>query len=337
MGGPTAPLLPTRRRLWIVTGKGGTGKTTLTATLALLATRAGSRVLVVSANGDDALAGLLGLPPARTTEGQIHAVAPRLSALFMEPEASLAEYIDLQLHVGGLGKRLLSSRAFHGFLEAAPGWRDLVTLGNLWHLEQEQQGARPRFDLIVVDAPATGHAFSLLSVPEVVLEAVRMGPLRRRAEDIRALLTDRTRTECVLVTQAEELPVRETLELASSLRGLGIALGPVLLNRWIQPLALDLELAREALDGVPGRGAPWLANPRALREVLDFRARRQAQHLRWLEELRKGFAEPLSESSSPSESTAVWHVPDLTSPLEGWEGVCRLADALAPSAAELRP
>src|SRR5262245_2160162 len=111
---PTAP-----QRLWIVTGKGGTGKTTLAATLAALSARAGERALVVSAGGDGALASLLDLP-ASAADGVVpHEVAPGLRALCIRPEASLAEYLHLQLPIGGLAERLLRNRAFAAFLDAA--------------------------------------------------------------------------------------------------------------------------------------------------------------------------------------------------------------------------
>jgi anion-transporting ArsA/GET3 family ATPase len=159
-----------RRRLWIVTGKGGTGRTTVAAALALLAARAGLRVLVVSASGAGALPSALDLPEDAGTGREPIELTPQLSALFIAPEDSLAEYVDMQLHVGGIGRRLLESRAFGAFLDAAPGWRDLVILGKLWHLEQQRESGRPRFELIVLDAPATGHGVSMLSTPQAVLD-----------------------------------------------------------------------------------------------------------------------------------------------------------------------
>src|SRR5262245_29812479 len=150
------------------------------------------------------MAALLEIRPGSARKQPVE-IETGLSALLLSPEDSLAEYVDLQLPIGGMGKRLLANRAFSAFLEAAPGWRDLVMLGKLWHLEQESERGRPRFDRIVLDAPATGHAISMLSTPQVVLDVIRMGPLRRIAEDIRGLLTDARRTQCLLLTLPEEL------------------------------------------------------------------------------------------------------------------------------------
>jgi anion-transporting ArsA/GET3 family ATPase len=203
------------QRLWIVTGKGGTGKTTLAAVLGALTARDGLRTLVVSAGGDGALAPLLDLPPAAAEGTAEHAVAPGLFALCIRPEASLAEYLSLQLPLGGLAEKLLRNRAFSAFLDAAPGWRDLVALGKIWHLAQQRHAGAPRWQRIIVDAPATGHGLSLLSTPQVVVDTVKMGPLRRQAEAIRTLLLDARQTQAVVVALAEELPVRETLELCA--------------------------------------------------------------------------------------------------------------------------
>jgi anion-transporting ArsA/GET3 family ATPase len=310
-------ILAAPQRLWIVTGKGGTGKTTLAAALGALAARTGQRTLVVSAGGDGALASLLDLPASAAEGAEPHEVAPGLSALCIRPEASLAEYLHLQLPLGGLAERLLRNRAFASFLDAAPGWRDLVALGKIWHMEQQRESGVVRWDRILVDAPATGHGLSLLSTPQVVLDTIKVGPLRRQAAAIRALLVDPRQTQAVVVTLAEELPVRETLELCARLAQVGVQRGPVLVNR-IEP-ALNFTALRAALERVPSRGGPPLVRARPLRAALEFRARRHAQQARWIGELATGLeADPLT-------------VPELADPLEGWIGVRRLADALEPT------
>jgi anion-transporting ArsA/GET3 family ATPase len=151
-----------------------------------------------------------------------------------------------------------------------------------------------------------------------VLDVVRMGPLRRRSEDIRELLTDVRRTQCLLLTRAEELPVRETLELRAALRAIRMPIGPVLVNRVEPELELDVETVRARLAELPTDGAPPLASPGALSSVLDFRAQRGAQQRHWIEALQAQLADPL------------WRVPELSEPLQGRRGVERLADALAP-------
>jgi anion-transporting ArsA/GET3 family ATPase len=309
-GDVTSPFGVAPQRLWIVTGKGGTGKTTLAAALAALAARAGERVLLVNAHGDGALPALL---EVMEPDAANHEIAPGLHALFPRPEDSLAEYIDLQLPIAGMGKRLLASRAFAAFLDAAPGWRDLVMLGKLWQLEQQRERGRMRFDRIVVDAPSTGHGLSLLTTPQSVLDAIRVGPLHRRVAKIHDLIVDARRTRCIVVTLAEELPARETLELASALRRVPVALGPTLVNRCEPELRAD----PAALARLPGRGAPPLVRRRALAAVLSFRARRCAEQRHWIETLER-------EISAP-----VLRVPELSEPIVGLSGVNRLADALA--------
>ena len=306
------------RRLWVVTGKGGTGKTSVAAALAALAARAGERVLLASADGDGALPALIEVSEQDASRPEGHVVAPGLTALVVKPEESLAEYVDLQLHVGGLGKRLIGSRAFGAFLDAAPGWRDLVTLGKLWHLEQQR--GRAALDRIVFDAPATGHGLSLLSTPQVVLEVIRMGPLHQRASAIRDLLVDARRSQCILVALAEELPVRETLELSLALKRIPIARGPVLVNRCEPEPPRSLAKLRSAVAGLTTRGAPPLAKRAALADALEMRAHRCAQQRRWIDTLGRELA-----------GAPLFRVPDLTDALEGWRGVNRLADALAAS------
>jgi len=180
--------------------------------LEVIAARAGLRTRVVSAGGDGGLSSELELPPRAAEGRQLYEVAENLAALCIRPEASLAEYLARHLPLRGLAEWLLRNRAFAGFLEAAPGWRELVALGKIWDLEQQSVGGRVRFDRIVVDAPATGHGLSLLSTPGAVLGAVKRGPIRRQTEPIQSMLRDAQRVHCVVVTLAEELPVRETLE-----------------------------------------------------------------------------------------------------------------------------
>jgi anion-transporting ArsA/GET3 family ATPase len=272
-------------RVWIVTGKGGVGRTTLAAALAAAAARRGLRSLVVSAGGDGALSALLDMDVARSRGREPVAVSEGLELLEIEPEAALEEYVEHELGWGRLGRTLLRSRAFSRFVDAAPGWRDLVTLGKLWHMEQQVVGGRPRFDAIVVDAPATGHGLSFLSVPRVVLDVVTVGPLRRQTAAIEAMLLDHGRTWCIPVTLAEELPVRETLELIERLEERGIRIGPIVANQ-IEP-AVDLEVAPAlaTLQKLSPQGAPALASPPALAAAVAHYAARQALQTHWLDHL----------------------------------------------------
>ena len=272
------PLLD--RRLVIVTGKGGTGKTTVVATLALAAARAGLRVLVAEMERCEQLHRLLE-PGSLPLDYAGRELAPGIRGMRIEPFEALAEYLGLQLGVRALVDLIMRNRAFRQLMSAAPGWRDLIILGKVWHLEQMREAdGRPRYDLIVVDAPATGHGVTFLDVPRVVVSAVRAGPLRRTAQRVEDLIEDAERTLLLPVALAEELPARETVELVDRLsRGVGIAVDRVVVNGMAPPpfpapfQRLDERLARVPADldlGELPRPAELLACARMLRSRYEL-------------------------------------------------------------------
>jgi anion-transporting ArsA/GET3 family ATPase len=213
--GARAPLLG--RRLLIISGKGGTGKTTVAASLARAAAAQGLRVLVAEVGREAQVPRLLD-PRAPSVGYEEREVTPGVWVMRIDPFAALAEYLGLQLPIPALVERVVRNKAFRQLMEASPGWRELITLGKVWHLEQMQQDGAPKYDLIVVDAPATGHGVTLLDVPRVVVSTVRAGPLRHQTERVEALLADPERTLLVPVAQAEELPCRETATLVQRVR-----------------------------------------------------------------------------------------------------------------------
>jgi hypothetical protein len=255
----SSPRNPTRslldRRLIIVTGKGGTGKTTVAAALAMGAARSGRRVLAVEMERGEQLHRLL--EPGSAAVGYAgREVAPGLHLMRIDPFDALAEYLGLQVGVRSVVDRVMRNRAFRQLMTAAPGWRELIILGKIWHLEQQDDAdANPLYDLIIVDAPATGHGVTFLDVPRVVASAVRSGPLRRNAELVEGMIGDPDRTLLLPVSLAEELPTRETAELVARLRsGVGIAVDRVVVNAVTdQPFPsgasdLDERLARLPAD-----------------------------------------------------------------------------------------
>ncbi len=273
------------RRLIVVTGKGGTGKTTLSASLALAAAERGLRVAVAETGRDGAMARLFGDPQPAGYPGR--EVRPGLHVLHLDPFEALAEYLDLELPLPGLSRRLLANRSFRSWLEAVPGWRELITLGKLWHLEQQEDQGRPRFDCIVVDAPATGHGLTFLDVPRVVVSAVRSGPLRRRAAAVEALVLDPARTVILPVTLAEELPVSETLELVDRLvRERGVSVDRVVVNALEPQPAIDLSELAARLEALPAElaGAPSPHGIAACARHLKQRTDRQQEQLKRLRE-----------------------------------------------------
>lgn len=252
------------RRLLIVTGKGGTGKTTVAAALAVGAVRSGRRVAVVEVGPEEHLPSLIE-PEGPPVGYQGRELLPGLFALRIDPYDALAEYLSLQLPVPGLVRSVLRNRGFRQLLEASPGWRDLITLGKIWHLEQSlDERKRPRFDLLIVDAPATGHGLTFLEVPRVVVSAIRAGPLRRHSSWVEALIQDHRRTLLVPVSLAEELPARETAELVERVReDVGIAIDRVVVNGLLSDPCpagtpdLDARLAALPKDlAIPGSPPP---------------------------------------------------------------------------------
>jgi anion-transporting ArsA/GET3 family ATPase len=217
-------------RLVIVAGKGGVGKTTVSATLARAAARTGLTSLVVEVEGKSGLATLFGREPLSYDEvvlcagGEPEGTAD-VRGRTLTPDDALLEY----LHDHGLNRvsrRLLSGGALDMVSTAAPGIKDILVLGKVKQLERA--GAA---DLIVLDAPAAGHAITFLLAARALLDAVRVGPINAQAKDVLELLTDPARCSVLLVTLPEETPVNELVDTAFHLEDrVGVSLGPVIVN-----------------------------------------------------------------------------------------------------------
>ncbi|WP_320670404.1 ArsA family ATPase [Patulibacter defluvii] len=227
------------RRLIVVTGKGGVGKSTVAAALAVLAARQGRRTVIaeVGRRGDvaatlDPAAGVapgesVGEEDDRFDERRLP--GPWGDALWhvsVSPEAALREYLRDQLPIGPLAELLRSSRVFTALTAATPGMRELLAMGKVWELSQPRRrtpGAQP-YDLCVMDAPASGHAATILGAPAQFAATARVGPVARQGQQIAATIVDPAETAVVVVATAEELPVSEAIELEGGLRrGAGVA------------------------------------------------------------------------------------------------------------------
>src|SRR5689334_10185024 len=211
-----APPHPRDLRFVVVVGKGGVGKTSVSAALALALARKGRRVLVAMCNARERLSHLLQVPPIGP---EIRNVAPNIDAVNMEPEAALKEYGLMVLKIRAVYRVIFENKLVAAFLRGTPGLDAWAMLGKAQHHAfQELPDGRPRYDTVIVDAPATGHGLDLLRVPKVILDVVPPGMLRRDAERAWQLFTDPTRSGVLLVTLPEELPVSETLALDATLR-----------------------------------------------------------------------------------------------------------------------
>jgi anion-transporting ArsA/GET3 family ATPase len=217
-------------KILIVSGKGGVGKTTVSAALALAAARRGRTVCVAEVDRKGTLPKLFG---GNDLTYEPREMAPGVWGMNIIPERALAEYLEVQYHMKRMSKVLTSSQFVDYITTAAPGLKDILVLGKIWYLEQGRAAApgEPRFDTIVVDAPAAGHMLTFLQAPMGLSDAVRVGPVKRQSEWLIDMLTNPERSRVHLVTLAEEMPVSETLETADALEGrLGLSMGPIFAN-----------------------------------------------------------------------------------------------------------
>ena len=222
------------RRLLFVTGKGGVGKTTIAAALGQLSASQGRRTLLCEVDAKGNLAGAFETGPTGFKEREI---APGLWAMSMDTEASLREYLKVQAKVPVFGRIGPMARAFDFVATAAPGVKEILTVGKVcWELRESLAG-RADWDLIVVDAAATGHVISQLDAPGAIQELVQVGPIRNQTGWMVDLLSDPSLTALNVVTSPEEMPVNETIELVARARQeLDVPLGVVIVNRVLPEL-----------------------------------------------------------------------------------------------------
>jgi anion-transporting ArsA/GET3 family ATPase len=307
----------------VLAGKGGVGKTTMTAALARMAADVGKSVLIVELEGKSGIAGAFGRPGDLGYEEE--ALSERVQARRLTPDDALVEYLE-DHGLKRVSRRLAHSGVLDVVATAIPGIRDILVLGKVKQLERAEVA-----DLILVDAPATGHAITFLTSARGMVDAARGGPLRTQAQDVVELLSDPARCRVILVTLPEELPVSETIESAYTLEDkAGVQLGPVIVNACDpEPAGLDRpasEVVGEAVAAA-GLGADSVppAHVAALEAARAFRLARHEVSTEQLERLQREL--PLPRLLVPS-------VPgDHIGPAETQV----LADALAAAVGALVP
>ena len=216
------------RRLIVVLGKGGVGRSTVAAAIAGQLARAGKRTLLYETNANDRFGPYFDLPPVGTQPVQL---APNLSAVNATPASALEEYGLMVLRWKSVYDVVFENRVTKAFLRAIPGLDDYALLGKAWYHTAEEKRGKPVWDTVVFDMPASGHSISMLRIPWVIVDTVPEGPLTRDAHSVKALLQDPARTSAILVTLAEEMPVNEALELEGHLGKLGVVPQALVVNQ----------------------------------------------------------------------------------------------------------
>jgi anion-transporting ArsA/GET3 family ATPase len=311
------------KRLIFVTGKGGVGKSTVSAALGVAAAQAGKRTIICEVAQQERISSLFERQGVGYHEVEI---APHLHAFSIDPQRALEEYLQLQIRIRPLYDLLFKNRIFTYFAAATPGLRELVTIGKVWELAQFDRKVKKgaKYDLVIVDAPATGHGLGLLRTPKTFSTIARVGPVKRQADTVYDFITDRSLTAVLAVAWPEEMPVNETLDLQRRLRGeLGMRLDRIIMNGVYPELFSDAEaeILRERYErevsehGGNGTGAVRRA---ALRAALSEYTRARSHR------------EQLSRLQQESGQDVV-ELPFLFEPALDMEAMNRLARTLEES------
>jgi anion-transporting ArsA/GET3 family ATPase len=278
------------KRLVFVTGKGGVGKSTVSIALGLAAAAQGKRAIVCEVASQENASRVFKKGEVGFNEVE---VAENLWAISIDPDESLREYLLLQLRVRAMRDLLVRSRIFNYLAAATPGLKELVTIGKVWELAQTDRKVKKgrAYDLVIVDAPATGHGIGFLQTPRTFASIARMGPMHSQANELDRFITDHDTTGAAIVSIPEEMPVNETASLERSLRDdVGMAVDHVYMNAMYPERFSDSEadkLARvlEITDGAAGA---------AVRAAVS-QARRKRSQEDQLQRLRKAVRSPVSE------------------------------------------
>jgi len=303
------------RRLLFVTGKGGVGRSTIAAALALLSAQNGRRTLACEVDAKGNLADSYEAPP---TGFKATKIQDRLYAMSMHTEESLKEYLRLQMRVPGVARMGPLAKALDFVATAAPGVREILTVGKLgWEVKERH------YDLVVVDASPTGHIVGQLTAPEAISQLVKVGAVRHQTGWLRDLLKDPATTGLVVVTTPEEMPVNETIELVGRVRSeTEVDVAAVIVNRVLPELFSHSD--EELFERLRAPGlAPFLAESAGPGVENVMEAARLAVTLR---RTRVGHLEHLRAALPPE--LPLLYVPYLFNRTHGLRATAQVAEAL---------
>jgi anion-transporting ArsA/GET3 family ATPase len=286
------------KRVIFVTGKGGVGKSTVAAALGVAAAREGKRTIVCEVAQQERMSRFFERQGVGYHETEIR---PNLFAFSIDPQRALEEYLLLQIKVKALYDLMFKNRIFTYFAAATPGLRELVTVGKVWELAQLDRRVKrgAKYDLVIVDAPATGHGVSILKTPKTFGDIARVGPIKRQADTIFKFITDPKLTSVCAVAWPEEMPVNETIDLQKSLRReLDMKLDEVFMNGIYPELFSDEDAAvlQDRLEREAGAdGANGAVLRRAALRAAVSEHRRARSHHEQLERLEAGLRKDVVE------------------------------------------
>jgi anion-transporting ArsA/GET3 family ATPase len=261
------------KRLVIVTGKGGVGKSTVALALGVKAAESGKRTIVCEVSAQERLSRMFHRADAGFAEVEM---AENLWAISIDPDESMREYVLIQLKVRAMRDLLFKSKIFTYLAAATPGLRELVTIGKIWELAQDDRKVKKgrNYDLVIVDAPATGHGVGFLQTPRTFANVARVGPIASQAETLDRYITDHRKTGVAIVALPEEMPVNETSNLENDLASeVGVSVDRIICNGLYPERFSDAE--EETIESAFDRTENGARS--ALRAALSERRRAVAQ------------------------------------------------------------
>ena len=279
------------KRLIFVTGKGCVGKSTVAAALGVAGARRGKRTIVCEVAQQERMSYVFHREGVGYRETEI---GDDLYAFSIDPQRALEEYLQMQIRIKPVYDLMFKNRIFTYFAAATPGLRELVTVGKVWELAQLDRRVKKgsKYDLVIVDAPATGHGLGLLRTPKTFGDIARVGPIKKQADTIYEFITDTSLTSVVAVAWPEEMPVNETIDLQRNLKqDLGLPLDLILMNGIYPQLFTDSEaeaLKEHVEHAANGNGEPLDVARRAAMRAAVSEHRRATANAEQLQRLAEG-------------------------------------------------